>query len=34
MKLGAYYYDGWYEYRGNWTRRFLEEFDCRQPIWG
>ena len=34
MKLGAYYYDGWYEYRGNWTRRLLEEFDCRQPVWG
>ena len=34
LKLGAYYYDGWYEYRGNWRRRLLEEFDCRQPVWG
>ena len=34
MRLGAYYYDGWYEYRGNWRRRLLEEFDCRQPVWG
>lgn len=34
MKLGAYYYDGWYEYRGTWRRRLLEEFDCRQPVWG
>ena len=27
MKLGAYYYDGWYEYRGTWRRRLLEEFE-------
>ena len=34
MKLGAYYYDGWYMYRGNWTTRLMTEFDCRQPVWG
>jgi hypothetical protein len=34
MKLGAYYYDGWYEFRGNWTPRLLNEFAEREPSWG
>ena len=34
MKLGAYYYDGWYMYRGTWTKRLMTEFDCRMPVWG
>lgn len=34
MKLGAYYYDGWYKVRGNWTPRLMNEFAEREPSWG
>lgn len=34
MNLGAYYWDGWYARSGNWTRRLMEEFTNRMPVWG
>ena len=34
MKLGAYYWDGWYQRSGHWTDRLLNEFAEREPIWG
>ena len=36
MKLGAYYWDGWYEVRPDWqwTPRLMNEFADREPTWG
>ena len=34
MKLGAYYWDGWYARLPHWTERLLNEFTCRMPVWG
>jgi hypothetical protein len=34
MKLGAYYWDGWYAKNGAWTERLLNEFPDREPVWG
>lgn len=34
MKLGAYFWDGWYEKIAAWTPRLLNEFADRMPQWG
>lgn len=34
MKLGAYFWDGWYEKIDAWTPRLLGEFAERMPLWG
>ena len=34
FKLGAYYWDGWYEQIPAWTDRLLNEFADREPTWG
>lgn len=34
MKLGAYYWDGWYAKIPHWTDRLLTEFADREPVWG
>ena len=34
MKLGAYYWDGWYAKIPHWTDRLMNEFAEREPIWG
>ena len=34
LKLGAYYWDGWYERIPAWTDRLLGEFADREPTWG
>ena len=34
MKLGAYYWDGWYARIGHQTDRLMLEFPDRMPIWG
>ena len=34
MKLGAYYWDGWYERLPAQTERLLMEFPNRMPVWG
>jgi len=34
LKLGAYYWDGWYEPLDQWTDRLLNEFADREPEWG
>ena len=34
LKLGAYYWDGWYEKIPAWTDRLLGEFADREPTWG
>ncbi|MDR1465931.1 MAG: glycoside hydrolase family 99-like domain-containing protein [Oscillospiraceae bacterium] len=34
LKLGAYYWDGWYEPMPSWTDRLLGEFADREPLWG
>lgn len=34
MRLGAYYWDGWYEPLPHWTERLLNEFPNRMPVWG
>jgi hypothetical protein len=34
MKLGAYYWDGWYAKIPHWTDRLLNDFSEREPVWG
>ena len=34
MRLGAYYWDGWYQPLPHWTERLTNEFSCRMPVWG
>jgi len=34
MKLGAYYWDGWYAKIPHWTPRLLSDFADREPVWG
>ena len=34
MRLGAYYWDGWYERLPNQSERLLMEFPNRMPVWG
>lgn len=34
MRLGAYYWDGWYAKIRHWTDRLMNEFADREPIWG
>ena len=35
MKLGAYYWSGWYSMEGHGLReRLLDEFPDREPVWG
>ena len=34
LKLGAYYWDGWYERIPAWTDRLLDGFADREPAWG
>ncbi|MDD4772598.1 MAG: glycoside hydrolase family 99-like domain-containing protein [Eubacteriales bacterium] len=34
MKLGAYYWDGWYDRIPHWTDRLLSDFTEREPVWG
>lgn len=34
LKLGAYYWDGWYEKIPHWTDSLLNEFSGREPTWG
>ncbi len=34
MKLGAYFWDGWYAKISHWTDRLLNDFTEREPVWG
>ncbi len=34
MRLGAYYWDGWYQPLPHWTQRLMNEFPNRMPVWG
>lgn len=34
MKLGAYFWDGWYTKIPHWTDRLLSDFTEREPVWG
>jgi hypothetical protein len=34
MRLGAYYWDGWYAKIPHWTDRLMNEFQDREPTWG
>ncbi len=34
MKLGAYYWDGWFAKLSHWTDRLLNDFSEREPVWG
>lgn len=34
MRLGAYYWDGWYAKIPHWTNRLLTDFTDREPVWG
>lgn len=34
MKLGAYFWDGWYARIPHWTDRLLSDFTEREPVWG
>ena len=34
MKLGAYFWDGWYAKIPHWTDRLMRDFTCREPVWG
>lgn len=34
MKLGTYYWDGWYAKISHWTERLLCDFTDREPVWG
>lgn len=34
MKLGAYFWDGWYAKISHWTDRLLSDFTEREPVWG
>lgn len=34
MRLGAYYWDGWYAKIPHWTDRLMNEFPDREPVWG